>query len=86
MALATCRECGHRVSTAAATCPGCGVANPAGTRAGQRAADDQKGGSGAVAQGVFEGIVGCIMAPVLLAAVCLVLFLLYSSCFGYPWE
>jgi hypothetical protein len=32
MALVKCRECGKEISTTAATCPHCGVANPAGTR------------------------------------------------------
>ena len=33
MALTRCRECGKDVSTDAATCPHCGVADPGGTRA-----------------------------------------------------
>lgn len=30
MALVACRECGSKISDAAATCPQCGVASPAG--------------------------------------------------------
>ena len=37
MALTKCRECGKDVSTDAATCPHCGVADPGGT--GQPVAD-----------------------------------------------
>jgi len=36
MALKACRECGAQVSTSAATCPHCGVGNPAGSPSPQK--------------------------------------------------
>ena len=73
MALRSCRECGRKVSTATATYTGCGVTNPSGTREGWRAAQDARGSP--PGQGVFDEIVVVIVAPMVLAAVCLLLYL-----------
>ena len=46
MALTSCRECGQQVSTEAATCPHCGVADPAGVAAAKKEQDVKKKRSG----------------------------------------
>ena len=79
MSLASCRECGGQVSTEAGTCPHCGVGNPAHTRQGaQRAHQEKRTGAATVGTGVFAGIAGCIIVPIVIG---FILMILVATCF-----
>lgn len=81
MALYPCRECRTQVGGEAPTCPKCGTPWPAHSEdvaRRQMAASGGRGGGGAVgagtiAKGVFGGILGCIVAPIILMFVVLAL-------------
>ena len=76
MALEPCGECGHEISTKAASCPHCGAPNrtlkqPPGTA-----------GTSTVAKGVFTGVAGCVVVPIALAVLLMLIALALASCAG----
>lgn len=64
MALEPCHECGLEVSTEADACPHCGA--PVTVSA------ETSTGCGTIAAGVFTGLTGCVIAPVVLGFVLLI--------------
>lgn len=87
MALAACRECAAQVSTEAATCPRCGVANPAGIKTTH---DDplrahrrkEAEASVLVVAGLILGIPTCVAGNVLAGWGVTVIFIA-AACYAY---
>ena len=78
--LVPCRVCGKQISSDAPSCPECGAPNPggsAGTQGPVVAGESQKTGAGTVAAGVFSGIAGCVIVPLII-----LFFLLLALLFG----
>lgn len=87
MAIEPCRECGNEVSTQAESCPNCGAPNPTastpparntGSGTARKTTTEgsaSAGSAGDVAKGVFGGILGCVVAPLIVSFLLFLLML-----------